>query len=618
MINVNAVRLASMSLAAVLAAAIALPASAADRLLSGTVTTKAGEKLAGATVSAKAEGSPITTSVFTDEQGNYYFPEMPAGKYRVWAQAVTFETGRGGVDLATSGHQNFTLAPMKDFTQQLTGDVLIASLPEDTPDDARIKRVIRNNCTGCHTPNYPLQHRFDEKGWTAIIDLMKHINVLGMYQGPEHKANPILESHRVELAKYLARARGPGETSMKIKLRPRPTGEAARVVFREYEVPVDPGLNLPYDRALNDGSDWSLGAPSGTNGTYGVHDAQQDLDGNVWFTHSQPSKDVSYGRIDAKTGETRFFKVANAEGGAAVSHGIIRGPDGILWLNVGPTAIPRHGGLGRIDPKTQKIEVFMPPSEMSGTGGSLDFDGKGKIWITSPDGAFRFDPDTKEFTEFKSATYKTPNGVGTTYGVAADRNGNGWWAEMTIDIIAHGDMATKKASEIRLPPEAQFAKGLKPEEEKLYATFSPPDFNTVLPWSQGPRRMGSDKNGNTVWIGDSWGGNYARIDIDTKQLTYVPLPDPVGMQPYHVTVDDSHGVWTNLWTADSIIRLDPATNTWTTFDLPTHGSESRYISILEKNGKMSVTVPESRARKVAVMTFRSQADMDAAKRASLD
>jgi len=63
-------------------------------------------------------------------------------------------------------------------------------------------------------------------------------------------------------------------------------------------------------------------------------------------------------------------------------------------------------------------------------------------------------------------------------------------------------------------------------------------------------------------------------------------------------------------------RYNPATNTWTTFDLPTHGAETRYISLLEKDGKMSVTVPESRARRVAVMTFRSQADMDAAKKAA--
>jgi streptogramin lyase len=610
----KAALLGSLVLTGILAAA--MPARAADHLLTGIVTSASGEALGGATVSATAAGSTITTSVFTDEQGHYYFPPMPAGKYRVWAQAVTFDTGRSDVDLTAIRHRDFKLAPLKDFTSQLTGDVIVASLPEVTADDARLKRIVRNNCTGCHTPNFPLQHKFDEKGWTAIIDLMKHVNVLGTYQGEKHKANPILELHRTELAAYLARARGPGESSMTMKLRPRPSGEAARVVFKEYDVPVDPDLKLPYAYVTNNGSDWSLGAPSGTNGTYGVHDAEQDLDGNIWFTHSQPSRDITYGRIDARTGRTKFFKVQGLDGIAAVSHGIIRDPKGILWLNIGATVVPRHGGLGRIDPKTQKLDIYVPPPNMSGTGGSLDWDGKGKIWITSPDGAFQFDPDTKQFTEFKSVTYKTPNGTGTTYGVAADRNGNGWWAEMTIDIIAKGDFRSKESLELRLPAAAEFKKGLTAEEERLYATFAPPDFNTVLPWAQGPRRMGSDKNGDTVWIGDSWGGNFARVDINSMEQTYVPLPNPQAMQPYHVTVDNEHGVWTNLWTADQIIRLDPATSAWTTFDLPTHGAETRYISLLEEDGKMSVTVPESRARKVAVMTFRSQADMDAAKKAA--
>ena len=46
----------------------------ADSVLTGAVTSATGEKMGGVTVSAKGEGSPITTSVFTDESGNYYFP----------------------------------------------------------------------------------------------------------------------------------------------------------------------------------------------------------------------------------------------------------------------------------------------------------------------------------------------------------------------------------------------------------------------------------------------------------------------------------------------------------------------------------------------------------------
>ena len=94
---------------------------------------------------------------------------------------------------------------------------------------------------------------------------------------------------------------------------------------------------------------------------------------------------------------------------------------------------------------------------------------------------------------------------------------------------------------------------------------------------------------------------------------FVPLPGPGAMQPYHVAVDSRHNAWLNIWTSDVIMKFDPASNQWTTFDLPTRGTEARYISLLEKDGKMQVIVPYSRARKVAVMSFRSEADIAAEK-----
>ena len=68
------------SAAVVWTALASLPAVAADpAVLTGTITAPAGEKLGGVTVSAKAVGSTITTTVFTDETGAYYFPPLPAG-----------------------------------------------------------------------------------------------------------------------------------------------------------------------------------------------------------------------------------------------------------------------------------------------------------------------------------------------------------------------------------------------------------------------------------------------------------------------------------------------------------------------------------------------------------
>ena len=217
-----------------------------SQILTGTITGPAGEKMDGVTVSAKAVGSTITTTVFTDEAGGYYFPKLPAGKYRVWAQALGFETAKGETELKPGAQQDFALAKITDtekLIRQLPGDLILAGLPEDTADDARMKRIVHNNCTSCHTPSYILQHRFDEAGWHAIIQAMKNINVYGVYR-PNAK-NPVLDFHHDELARYLAKTRGPNGGAFKITSRPRPSGEAARAVFREYDIPLNPDQELP-------------------------------------------------------------------------------------------------------------------------------------------------------------------------------------------------------------------------------------------------------------------------------------------------------------------------------------------------------------------------------------
>ena len=73
---------------------LAADAHAADAILSGTITSAAGEKLGGVTVSAKPVAGTVTTTVFTDANGEYYFPPLPAGKYRLWAQAISFKPSK--------------------------------------------------------------------------------------------------------------------------------------------------------------------------------------------------------------------------------------------------------------------------------------------------------------------------------------------------------------------------------------------------------------------------------------------------------------------------------------------------------------------------------------------
>jgi streptogramin lyase len=124
--------------------------------------------------------------------------------------------------------------------------------------------------------------------------------------------------------------------------------------------------------------------------------------------------------------------------------------------------------------------------------------------------------------------------------------------------------------------------------------------------------MGTDKNADVLWVGNSWGATFARIDTKTLETRIIPLPD-VTMQAYHIVVDSKHNVWGNLWTSDRVAKLDPATNQWTMFDLPVRGTEIRHISLLEQGDKVTVVVPVYRSSQMGVMTVRSEAELAALK-----
>jgi streptogramin lyase len=602
---------AGMILVICAANARSAPAQQAGVLLSGSVKSDQGAKLEGVIVSARAAGRTITTSVFTDEDGNFYFPRMAEGKYRVWAQAEGFGAGQTEINLSgASGRQDFTLPVIKDsqeIVKQLTGQEYVTSLPEDTPEHRKMKDVFYNTCTGCHEPSYILQNRFDEKGWEAILNLMSRVyNGGGEYAGPDMAPFPVIAYYKKELATYLAEARGPGPSTMQIKLHPRARGEAARAVITEYSLPVsDPDAN-PTDDGFptNDGTLWSLGTPSALNGSRGLHDTQTDRNGNIWFTTSEPSYSRTVSMIDAKTGQVSDIKVPGMNGLAAPTHGLAMDPNGLLWATM--IGDPRGGGgnLLRIDPNTMRYEVIAPPKGMGGASTSIDVDTKGNVWATTAVGAFRYDPSTREFREFKSPT-PTDNGPGGSYGIAADRLGNGWWTQINMDRVNRADVESGKTQEFHEPPRPARADGaLTADDKKLYelAGVELTDFSAW--WSQGPRRMGADRTGDVIWVCDYWGGNLARYDIRTLKSTFYKYPTPESA-PYDAVVDHNHNVWVNLTNGDSVARFDPKAEKWTEFPLPGRGIDLRHISIDERDGTTRIVVGYTRNSKIARMQIRS-------------
>jgi len=533
---------------------------------------------------------------------------MAAGKYNVWAQALSFEQAKTQVDLSANKKQDIALKTIADPEtrwKQLPGELVWAALPEDNAEDVHMKQILHNNCNGCHTPSYPLQFRFDAQGWSRIIDLMK---VIGGGVPQDRPANQIMQMNQKRLAAYLAKVRGPNSV-MKIKERPRPSGEAARAVWTLYDVPRVQGVGaaaLPVSTADNDGTNWAMGTPS--KGGLIIHDDQMDLDGNIWFTSNNTNSIVTGGMVNAKTGAISYKKVPRANNPelAAPTHGIARDKEGNLWFDVNPG----RRSLGKLEPKTGKITVYPTPDNMTPLGGAVtvDVDGKGMVWASAPQGVVRFDPKTLEFKEFKDTAFKRPQGTGATYGAAGDRDGNGWWAQMAWDTIGKADPVTGKTVEIKLPENTRIRDFLTPDEVAAYGKVTDISTGNPYPWAQGPRRMGTDKNADVLWVGNSWGASLARIDTKTNAVKMIPFPDKA-MQPYHISVDSKHNVWGNLWTNDQIFKYDPTANKWTTFELPVRGTEMRHLTVDEQGGVLKVSMPVYRTNQMGVMTMRSDEDI---------
>jgi streptogramin lyase len=538
---------------------------AAPAPLAGTVRGPDGKAMEGVTVSAAIEGGTITTSVYTDERGRYFFPTLPAGNYRVRAQAVGYQAGRAevGLALARQTHQDFALQALKDFERQLTSPEWLAALPDDKPGDLRLKQIFVNSCTTCHSAAFALQNRFDPAGWETILARMETIDVYGKAGAP---ASPIITHYKAELAPYLARVRGPGPSPLHIKPYPRPTGEAARVVVTEFAIPSAASPNELVDQ---DGGDWSEGIPGVGNGAGGLHDIAIDHNGNAWVSNGIENRNRSFLKLDVKTGKVTDFKLDAPNGFARGTHGVAEDQNGTIWFNVfanGGTF--GRGSLLRVDPDTAKYDVFASPEEMGTVGISVQVDAKGKIWASS-DGAIVFDPAARKFTYFKPLTPGTGG-----YGVTGDADGNGWFCQPGVDIVGIADFATQTVSELRLPPRPG-ADEISTEEDRSFFPRAISSFTTGILPGEGPRRMTAQ--GNYVWWSDWFGQSLARVNIRTHEVKYFPAPP--NLSPYTMVADKNGMLWVALPNDDRVAKLNPETRQWTIYNLPSRGTNTRFITV---------------------------------------
>ena len=209
--------------------------------------------------------------------------------------------------------------------------------------------------------------------------------------------------------------------------------------------------------------------------------------------------------------------------------------DGMIWVHpqfrrrdqcrgrAGKTGEDPRERSRRIDPKTEKLEVFQPDAGIAGANISIDEDGRGNIWASTGRGAVRFDPRTKKFRN--SSRLTQPGG---SYGMTGDRDGNGWWTQ--ISSISWATATWKPASrwKYKVPPNTKNAhqgrRSVRGRSEKLTVRAEP--------GREAPRRLVADRNSDDVWIPDYSGNNLLRINTHTLKTTFYPAPRP-GLESLH-------------------------------------------------------------------------------------
>jgi len=587
-------------IAATVAISPAAQSARAPAVIQGTVKSADGSPMEGVVISARAADKSFTTSVFSDRQGKYAFPPLDSGQYKVWAQAVGFEAGRSEFALTGSVDRDFALAPIKDVgrvVKQLSGAEYLQSLPQSTAADRRMVHVFKNNCTGCHTASYPLQNRWDARGWGVLIDLMTVFPSTGepvpaMRPTSDRPGSPMIAAYRDELAEYLGRVRGATELA-DLKLLPRPTGDATQVVITEYDLPRT-------DRPLHfdDGSDWSMGTPSRFVGR-AAHDVWPDAEGNIWMADDMvPQR--TFAKLDPRTGKVTNYALKGEDGKSIATHSVVVDHTGKVW------ATGDNGNFVMLDSKTGQLKNFPRPREMRATvGGTLDVDSKGNPWATSLNGVIKLDVATGRYSHYEGPG--APDGLcgrdcggWGTYGNTVDRDDNVWATNPGLDRLLKVESRTEKVTTVNLEP-LPLSEVTDVDRQRRRTVRA--SQNSAPIGHKAPRRLAADPNADVVWVALYTADRIARVDTKTNQVKEYPLPTSYS-SPYAVAVDKNGVVWINTMSHDALTKFDPRTERFTEYRLPTRGTEIRHVQVDNRTDPPTVWAPYNRTNKIVRLQFR--------------
>jgi virginiamycin B lyase len=497
---------ASASLAILLAVTTASLADAAT--ITGTVTGPDGAPFRGAFVQARNAATHITVSVLSNAQGHYLVPDLAAGDYRPAIRAPGFKADpKSGIALAADQNLTADIALQKSYVHW--SDLSIEQGKELLPD-ARGKDLLFTHCMACHG----FQSRMaavvrDEDGWRDRVNYMR--DAMGFFINRpvfgfnDQKAEDIVYYLNHMFGEESALPKSPTEL-VGYAATVRPFSDAAmNIVYVEYEMP---GPNrMP----------WS------------AHPAN---DGTFWIPYYGRANKI--GHLDPVSGKIEEFPVPNM--GTAAIHSAVPAPDGSVWITE-----QGSNKLGRWDPKTKTITEYQDDWGKH----TIQVEADGTVWSTG--GLTRFDLETGKFTHIAD--------VPTAYGIALDKNGNVWFAELKRDgRIGEVDPKTLQTTKW-IPPTATGT----------------------------PRRIEVADDG-VVWFAEFEAGKISAFDPRTEHFKEYKLPGP-RPTPYALAVGADPMIWYSSEWQDVLGRLDPSTGEVTEYPIP-HAENSMRDFFMDDKGRL--------------------------------
>ncbi|MGZ5067163.1 MAG: oligoendopeptidase F [Usitatibacter sp.] len=487
--------------------------------LSGTVGSREEGPMEGVLVSAQREGSPITVTVVSDDQGRFRFPagRLAPGPHAIRIRATGFELEGPPtvtIDAAKAANIDVKLKPAADLASQLTNAEWMASVPGSASD----KRALLN-CVACHTLERVVRSKYSAEDFLNVVlpRMQGYVNQ-SMPGAPQlRKGERLMEERgdqRVqiyrELGEFLANInQSKGPWTYALKTFPRPKGEATKVVYTEWDLPR------------------RLAQP---------HDVIVDGRGHAWYS---AFGDQKIGRVDLATGAVKEFDIAISKPEFPTGVLALRADrDGILWFGN-----MYQASIGRFDPATEKVRYFAPPPEdnlastqlnqVSPFSAAVD----GKVWAQNSGfaGVHRFDLATgkvETWAPFRDS--KEPHNI---YDVIADSRNNAFFTDFRQSHIGRIDAKTG--------------------EVRLYQT----------PTKGSSPRRGSMDAQDRLWFGEYRGHNIGMLDTKTGAIREWTPPTPYSA-PYDVALDRTGHAWTGSMTTDRIARLDTASGKFVEYLLP--------------------------------------------------